>query len=92
MKKIVTKKILALYDKYDGDLGLLDEPWASKKDIQEVNLKQSQILSDYIDQLNFLNVKNISEELKNQTYRRIRELEEYIDPEVIIILKERMGD
>lgn len=90
MKKIVTKKILNLYDKYEGDFGLLDEPWASKKDRQVVSFEQSQILSEYIDQSHFVNVENISKEMKNQTVKRISELEEFIDDEVIRIIKERL--
>jgi len=31
---IITKEILEIYDKYDGDFGLLDERWASANDRQ----------------------------------------------------------
>ena len=49
MTKIVTKKILDIYYKYDEDLSLLYEPWASKKDRSVVSSEQAQILGKYID-------------------------------------------
>lgn len=90
MNKIVTKEILDIYDKYEGDFGLLDEPWASKKDRDKVSFEQSKVLSEYIDLLQFVNVKNISNEIKNKTKTRIEELECMIENEVINILKERI--
>lgn len=90
MNKIITKEILDIYDKYDGDFGLLDEPWASKKDRDKVSLEQSKLLSEYIDQLHFINVKNISSEIKIKTKRRIEELENVIDSEVVRLLKARI--
>jgi len=90
MKNIVTKEILDIYDKYEGDFGLLDEPWASKKDRKKVSLEQSKLLCEYIDQLHGINVEKVSNEIKSQTIRRIKELENVIDSEVVRILKTRI--
>ena len=87
---MITKKILDIYDKYEGDFGLLDEPWASKKDREIVSSFQSQLLSEYIEQLHFVKIENISNKMRTQTLERIRELEKYIDKDVIKILKSRI--
>ena len=86
---IVTKNILDIYDKYDGDFGLLDEPWASKKDGDMVSSEQAMLLSEYSDTLNFLKVDGVSEKMRLKALEKITELERFIDNEVIDVLKKR---
>lgn len=38
---MVTREVLEVYDKYDGDFGLLDERWASVEDRRKVSNEQS---------------------------------------------------
>ncbi len=91
MKKIVTKNVLDIYFEYDEDLSLLHEPWAKKKDRESVSSEQANVLGKYIDKLEFLKVKNIAQELRNKTIDEIQELEQYIEQDVIDILKEKKG-
>ena len=91
MSDFVTKKILEVFDKYEGDFGLLDEPWASKKDREKVSLKQSMVLGEYVDKLNLMKVENISDELRESTGARVIELEKSIDAEVVTIVRGRIG-
>ena len=88
---MVTKKTLEIYDKYDGDFGLLDEPWAKKKDRKLVSPEQAQILSDFIEKLEFLDLDNISFDLRNKTIEEVRDLELQIDQEVVSIIRKRMS-
>ena len=90
MKKIVTKETLKIYDEYHGDFGLLEERWASEKDRQRVSDEQAFILSQYVDDLHFANVKNLSKELKEKTLARIIELESKIEQDVMDTIKRRM--
>lgn len=89
MKIIVTKIILDIHDKYDREFGLLDEPWASKKDRDMVSSEQAMLLSEYADTLNFLKVEGVSEKMRLKALDKITELEGFIDNEVIDILKKR---
>jgi len=91
MRKKITKEVLNVYDKYYGDFGLLDEPWARNKDRDFIGSDQSQILGNYIDKLTFLKVKNLSDDLRSKTVMEIQKLEQEIDQEVIDILKSRLG-
>jgi hypothetical protein len=88
---MVTKKILEIYDKYEGDFGLLDEPWAKKKDRELVSSEQAQILSNFIEKLEFLNLNNISSDLRGKTIVEIKKLELQIDQDVIDIIRKRMN-
>ena len=89
MEKIVTKELLDLHDKYDEDLGLLHERWASKKDRNEVKGKQVKVMYEYIDLLCFSRLDTVSKELRRRTLDRIEELEKLIEDEVVSILRER---
>jgi hypothetical protein len=91
MSDFVTKDILDVFDKYEGDFGLLDEPWASKRDREKVSVKQSMILGEYVDKLILLKVENISHKLRESTMARIIELERSIDAQVVTIVRGRMG-
>ena len=88
---MVTKEVLDIYDKYEQDFTLLYEPWASKKDRKKVSGEQASLLDEYVDNLYFVKVENLSDALKNQTIKRIEELEKFIDNEVVNILKERIN-
>jgi len=48
---IITKDVLDIYDKYEGDFGLLDERWASKKDREKVTMEQSSLFCEYLSLL-----------------------------------------
>ncbi|MCR6640759.1 MAG: hypothetical protein NVV82_17640 [Sporocytophaga sp.] len=95
MKKI-NQEVLKLYDdlnrKYDGDLGLLDERWASKADQQAFARREAEfvMISQYIEELHFLNVKYLSEDLKNRTVAYLKQLECNFNEEVIVILRNRI--
>ena len=89
MQYLVSKALLELLDKYDGDFGLLDERWASKEDRNAFSPVQIRTLSAYIDQIKFSKVDCLSPELRIRADNQIRELAEKIDPEVITILKQR---
>jgi hypothetical protein len=60
MKYLVTKELLDLHDKYDGDLGLLDERWADKKDRELFTHEQMGTLGEYIHQVRFSQVEILS--------------------------------
>ena len=90
MNYIVTKEILDVYDKYDGDFGLLSEPWASKKDRNKVSLEQSMVLGEYIEKLNFIKISNLSTDLRNRVNERIIELEKLIEGDVAREIQSRI--
>ena len=86
-EKIVTIKTLEIFNRYDKDFSLLDEPWAKKKDKEAISSEEKRILSEYIDQLDFLKVKYLSEELRESTKMKIKRLEQFIEDEVVLILQ-----
>lgn len=86
---LVNKDLLDLLDKYEGDLGLLDERWASKDDREMFRAEQTRTLGDYVDTLRLLKTNNISQELRTKTEKKIRELEIHIAPEVVDALRKR---
>jgi hypothetical protein len=88
---MVNKKTLEIYDKYEGDFGLLDEPWAKKADRELVSSNQAQILASYIEKLRCLSLNNNSSDMQARTIREIDELELQIDQEVIDIVRKRMN-
>lgn len=90
MMKKIDKKILDIYYKYDEDLSLLNEPWAKKKDREVVSFEQAKILGMYVDKLEFLKIENISNNLRDKTCNELLVLEEYIEKDVIDILKRKM--
>ena len=91
MNKLVTKKILDIYYKYDEDLSLLNEPWAKKKDREIVSFEQAKTLGVYIDKLEFLKVNSISHNLRNRIEAELLLLEENIEKDVISILKRKLS-
>lgn len=90
MQYLVTKALLDLHDCYCGDLGLLDERCALKKDREAFSSEQIHTLAEYIDKLHLSKVNSLSHEMRMRVETRIRELEECIGPEVITILRERL--
>lgn len=91
MKKIiVSRDILEIYDKYDGDFGLLDERWASEENRQKVTWQQTLLLSEYVEKLSLTKVDTFSAQMKDSFLVRIAELEEVIDCEVIEIIRKRV--
>jgi hypothetical protein len=89
MPYLVTKQLLALHDKYDGDLGLLDERWADKRDRAMFSDEQIRTLGEYLDQLALAGVERLSSEFRMRVELRIEELERLMDPEVVAALRER---
>ena len=89
MQYLVTKQLLALHDKYDGDLGLLDERWADKRDRELFSAEQMQTLGDYLQQLALSGVDCLAPEFRKRVDQRIDELELLIDPDVVSTLRER---
>lgn len=89
MKHLVTKELLDLHDKYDGDLGLLDERWADKADRALFSSEQIRTLSEYLEQVRLRESPILSPELRSNIEQRINELEKLIAPDVIATLKER---
>lgn len=90
MKHLVTKELLDLHDKYDGDLGLLDERWAAKEDRALFSSEQIRTLSEYLDQLRLRESDILSPALRKNVEHRISELEKLIAPDVIATLQERL--
>lgn len=89
MPYLVTKALLDLHDKYDGQLGLLDERWAPKADREAFSIEQTRTLGEYIDKLGYAKVDCLSQEFRMRIESRIKELEELIDPELIALLRAR---
>ncbi len=89
MQYLVTKQLLALHDKYDGDLGLLHERWADKRDRGLFSAEQIRTLGEYLQQLAMSEVDSLAPEFRRQVEDRIDELERLIEPEVVAILRER---
>jgi len=90
---IITKEILEIYDKYDGDFGLLDERWASANDRQKVTREQSRLLSEYVDKLHLITLGNAALlQMKGNALKRIAELEKVMDREVVEVLRRRVLD
>lgn len=87
MPYLVTKELLDLRDQYDGDLGLLDEPWATKKDRERFSREQIGTLGEYLRQVGLRKVDCLSSELRSQVDRRIAELEVLIEPEALAFLR-----
>lgn len=91
MNEKVTKKILDIYDKYDGDLGLLDERWAKETDKNSVSPRQSEILQGYISNLRLINNGNYSGDLLEKYKAKASQYEKFIDAEVIAIIRNRLN-
>jgi hypothetical protein len=89
MQYLVTKQLLALHDRYDGDLGLLDERWADMRDRELFSAEQMRTLGDYLQQLALRGVDCLAPEFRKEVDRRIDELEQLIDPEVVSTLRSR---
>jgi hypothetical protein len=90
MEYLVTKELLNLHDKYDGDLGLLDERWAAREDRELLSSEQIRTLGEYLEQVRLRQSGKLSPELSRKVEQRIRELELLIAPEVITTLQERL--
>jgi len=90
MPYLVNKVLLDLLDKYHGDLGLLDERWATEKDRKAFSSEQIRTLGEYVDKLHFVKTPRLSQEFKMRIESRIQELEKHIDPTVISVLRQRM--
>ena len=89
MQYLVTKQLLALHDKCDGDLGLLDERWADKRDLELFSAEQMRTLGDYLQQLALRGADCLAPEFRKEVERRIDELEMLIDPDVVATLRNR---
>ena len=90
MNYLVTKELLDLHDKYDGDLGLLSERWAAKDDRELFSSDQIHTFGEYVEKIRFLTSDALSPELRRQIEQRISELEPLIAPDVITTLRERL--
>ena len=89
MQYLVTKQLLALHDKYEGDLGLLDERWADKRERELFSAEQIRTLGGYLQQLALSGVDCLAPEFLKEVERRIDELELLIDPDVVSTLRDR---
>ena len=89
MPYLVTKELLALHDKYEGDLGLLHERWADKRDAERFSAEQMRTLGDYQQQLALIQVDCLAPEFRRRVEDRMIELERLIDPDVVVTLRER---
>jgi hypothetical protein len=89
---IVTKEVLDIYDKFVGDFGVLDERGANEGDREKVTNEQCFILGQYVDKLEFTQLKPglYSVQMREAAAKRIGELEELIDDEVVAILRRRL--
>lgn len=89
MQYQVTKQLLALHDKYDGDLGLLDERWADKRDRALFSNQHMQTLGEYLQQLALSGDGSLGLDFRRDVEHRIAELERLIEPDVVATLRER---
>ena len=87
---LVTKDILDVYDKYEGDFDLLHEPWAREENRMKVSLQQARVLSEYIDNLNLLKVDTLSSILRKSLETGTNDLEKSIDVGVVKLIKNRI--
>ena len=90
MQYLVTKDLLALHDKYDGDLGLLDEPWATKGDRDLFTEDQIRTLGEYLEKVRLRKLSTLSPDLRKKVEDRIGELETLIAPDVVSALRTRV--
>lgn len=88
----ITRDILALYDKYDGDFGLISERWALKEDQNKATPEQMAIFGEYVDKLHFIQCDPalFHPPLMENALKKVAELETFIDGEVVAILRERV--
>lgn len=89
---MVTMKVLGICDKYRGGLRLLDERWASEKDLREVVSEQAFILDSFINKFEFLKLPHWSGDLRQKINEEIELLELEIDKEVIVIIRKQIGN
>ena len=89
MQYLVTKQLLALHDKYDGDLGLVDERWADKRDRELFSAEQMHALEEYLQQLALSKADCLAPEFRRRVQDRIDKLERLIEPDVVATLRER---
>ena len=87
---IIGKEVLAIYDKYNQDFGLLDERWASVKDRKAVTNEQCRLFSEYIERLGMVQNSAYSPEMRKEAQMRIAEIERFMDREVAETLKKRI--
>ena len=92
MEYLVPLELLELYDKFDGDLGLLDERWASADDRGRFSPEQMRTLGEYVDQTSMLESGHLSPDFRSRVESRVVDLESRIDPEVIAILGARRSE
>ncbi|RYD34103.1 MAG: hypothetical protein EOP85_20140 [Verrucomicrobiaceae bacterium] len=93
MKEIIlSRELLEIHDKYDRDLGLLDERWASPKDRQRVTAEQCKLLEEYQGKLRQIRLEGFAAEMQTKALERIREIEEVKDPVVAEILRKRAAE
>ena len=86
---LITKEILALYDKYEGEFGLMDERWADKRDSDKITSKQAHLFSQYIYNLRVIKNKHYSDQLKDKAMNENAQIELVMDDEVGRTLRER---
>lgn len=91
MESKVGINALELFDKYEGDFGLLDERWASKKDRESISNFQMKVISEYVELLLDNKLSNLSDQYREGLLSKITILEEKIEGEVINILRKRYG-
>jgi len=89
MNTRVHKGVLALRDKYEGDLGLLNEPWADKSDRERFSSEQICTLYEYIEKLVLSSNIYYSKALRKSYEDRLYELQKHIDADVIKELDRR---
>lgn len=88
---IVTREVLTLYDKYNGDFGMLHERGANEADKHKLTSEQMLLFSEYEDKLHLIKIDNARiREMQQKALIRLPELEKLIDPEVVQILKHRI--
>ena len=90
---IVTREVLDLYDEYGGTFEpLSDSRTSSERDREKVTNEQCFTLGQYVAKLEFTQLQPglYSVQMTEAAWKRIAELEELIDDEVITILRKRL--
>lgn len=71
---------------------MLDERWADKRDRDLFSDEQIRVFGDYLQQLALRDVECLAPAFRRQVEHRIDELERFIEPEVVAILRARGSD
>ncbi len=92
MSVLVTMDVIQLWDKYDQDFGLLEEPWADKEDYHKFTSEALYTLAQYWNLCHEVKVKAYSDELRAKIQNQIDDLSSKISIEALEELHSRLNN